>query len=607
MHYNSRFIGLFIVVIALGCSDPDSDDGNGEPIPDRLIVTGELSELSPVRGVSPLRGATLVARVDTNDDGLFDDGDVTVVEVDESAYRIEIPLESRRSVSILVRSSLAATATVEVVGGPGERVTRDISLPALEQLGCGFGRCVGADVQITGLPTGITARAAALSPIGERTLFPGSWGTDEGALLESGGFMFAALRGADGSDVNELDQPAELTFELPIESWGELRDIEPGNGAIDVPFYAFDDTIGTWTRDGAAVLVDALGAPIPESELSSVQSGAYSGSVSARGAVSHFSFWNVDFPLEQVSSVAVQLDFGVPANETPSLVIDGITYDGGGVVRPTNNPDVFCVRVRRSEPEGEDDDANGESGEVHRSRILVQRGNTSYEVEFEHPVDTASCDDPIDLGALEVSEGDVREPQVCTVEGRITDLAGLPGSGAVVRAYDPSLSPAVIDAVCDGNCDDSVVADVEGNFTINAPVGRLLGISAVAFLGDGTRSGREILEGCPAEPIEFVLNSGVNLETLDVTVESGSIAWTPDSPMGSISVGRDGDSLWQIVWNGTRFAPPVTYGTVPEGALQTIPADGSPPALESGDFIRVLGTGPGELYRIQYEGTFTVP
>jgi len=67
--------------------------------------------------------------------------------------------------------------------------------------------------------------------------------------------------------------------------------------------------------------------------------------------------------------------------------------------------------------------------------------------------------------------------------------------------------------------------------------------------------------------------------------------WEPAENVSSLSVFEISPEspLWAIA--GT-FGPPVTYGTVPQGAIQIQPPTGNPPALQSGHTYTVAVTGP---------------
>lgn len=90
-----------------------------------------------------------------------------------------------------------------------------------------------------------------------------------------------------------------------------------------------------------------------------------------------------------------------------------------------------------------------------------------------------------------------------------------------------------------------------------------------------------------------------------ITVTPGAnpvFSWEPAENVNSLSVFETNpeNPLWAIAG---IFGPPVTYGTVPQGAMQSQPPTGNPPALQSGHTYTVAITGPsGYGYK-----TFTQP
>jgi hypothetical protein len=66
---------------------------------------------------------------------------------------------------------------------------------------------------------------------------------------------------------------------------------------------------------------------------------------------------------------------------------------------------------------------------------------------------------------------------------------------------------------------------------------------------------------------------------------------------------------WLIYAPGVGFDSPVTYGAVPEGAEQLLPAQNAAPApLASGDMVNVFASGVSEDgYSYYATGLATVP
>ena len=89
--------------------------------------------------------------------------------------------------------------------------------------------------------------------------------------LETYGMVAVELRGLTGEELQVADgSTVEMSMSVPEE----LRTTAPAK----IPLWYFDEVIGMWLEEGEAVLTDA-------------------GYI---GDVSHFSFWNCDFPFEPV-------------------------------------------------------------------------------------------------------------------------------------------------------------------------------------------------------------------------------------------------------------------------------------------------------------------
>jgi hypothetical protein len=95
-------------------------------------------------------------------------------------------------------------------------------------------------------------------------------------------------------------------------------------------------------------------------------------------------------------------------------------------------------------------------------------------------------------------------------------------------------------------------------------------------------------------PVEFY-------EVVDVQISVGpgaypAISWTPSSELAfALNVGAIGVVIpkWTIV-SATGFPSPVTFGTLPSGATQTVPMSGSPAGLVSGTQYRITLVTAGD-------------
>lgn len=101
------------------------------------------------------------------------------------------------------------------------------------------------------------------------------------------------------------------------------------------PLCSFDEVSGEWQRDGRGILVDSDDQPIAEDRLAAIKDGSYRGVIFASGEVDHFSYWNVDWPIDTHGSLSGTITVGPgiegPADEPAEgaqLTASGITYTG---------------------------------------------------------------------------------------------------------------------------------------------------------------------------------------------------------------------------------------------------------------------------------------
>jgi hypothetical protein len=140
---------------------------------------------------------------------------------------------------------------------------------------------------------------------------PGGLAHDGGGVLESWGMTEVRLTLQDGTPVG-LQTPVELSFPTTA-----------GDGVSAL--WTFDETAGTWHEEGTAAIEDGR----------------------ATAAVGHFSWWNIDEPLEDKHCVSGRL---VDSQQSPSagvaVALRGTDYLGGGDGW-TDQAGTFCVDVKR--------------------------------------------------------------------------------------------------------------------------------------------------------------------------------------------------------------------------------------------------------------------
>ena len=180
-------------------------------------------------------------------------------------------------------------------------------------------------------PPAVSGSATVFNPVTDPEAFPGDFSDRDGNLLLSGVFAAVELLDGSGDPLRQLDKPATLRMRMPRDSWSIVQDITPGNGQIDVPLYSFAEVLGTWIREGQAVLEDGNGRTLAEGEIGDIRSGAYAGVVVARGEVQHFSYWNVDWPVTTHACITgIIIDADGKAVRGATVTTRGVTYTGTG-------------------------------------------------------------------------------------------------------------------------------------------------------------------------------------------------------------------------------------------------------------------------------------
>jgi len=594
-----------------GQRDPARPIVEGAPFSVEGLVTGR-----PLQGQGgPLSGARVHLSVDRDGDGRIAAAErVTATTDAEGRYRASTVAAPGATVVVAFEHEGHAPAFRSVIASAEAEVTLDAVLAAAAALSCEKSRCATADgrVSIDGLPTGLSGRARLFNPVTETDHFPGAFTDVEGNLLVSGVFASVELEDGDGNEVDRLDRDVELRLHIPRDTWPVIVHLAPGNGRIDLPLYAFDEVQGDWVRhpkDGW--LEDATGAVLPESALPAVRSGTFAGALVVAGPVDHFSYWNLDWPIDEITCVGGRLTGPDGKPVAGALVTaSGVTYVGTARPAVTDEAGRFVLEVLRSEEKDEDLDQDGEPGEIHRVAVSVTWKSEAWDVgEYETPPKRRPrrrCM-PEDLGdgGLPISLSDERKVDVggCDLCGTVEDHEGQPLAGAFVQAWDPELTDEQIASVCGEfrtACSDGSSGS-DGAFEMRVAARKALTVWAMhEQRGERVQSVRwanVVPRRCPKDPLRIRLAAGYDQFDVEVSVEGEVIAWQPDDPLALLQVaGADGALKWMLgVESGLAgFRGPVEYGKAPAGASVAYPLHGEAPMpLASGDVVQVTFVGPG--------------
>ena len=575
---------------------------------------------------SALDGATVRGTIDRNGNGAIEAGEEASVTTDSDGnYRLQLRAAKGDTLVVGFHADGVASLYRTIVTGPQADVVLNATLYGLENLSCEGSGCAvdGGALSIEGLPENVSGSATVFNPVTQPEAFPGDFSDDDGNLLLSGVFAAVELLGGSGEPVRQLDQPATLRMRIPRDTWSIIQDTTPGNGQIDVPLYAFEEILGTWVRDGRGVLEDGNGRVLGEGVLSDIRSGAYNGVVVARGDVQHFSYWNVDWPVDShacVTGTITDAD-GNPV-EGATVMPRGVTYTGTSTPQTTGRDGRFCIDVMRSEGPNEDVDQDGIRGETQRVGMRISyRGKVYDGGEYDIPTSQGSCGTGgcRDVGAISLSPDRELQAGLCTLSGTVRSVDGTPVEAAFVFGWDETVDAEVQFTLCSelpqGFCEFFATTDAEGKFTITTVVLDGLFYYAYHISEDETSSlmrwSQGNTRGCPSQPLDIILSEGFRNVALTPAVSGRMISWTPAQYKAtSVFVSSSTTGFkWILSSASSSIGTPVTYGTVPAGAEQTFPINGSPPAaLSTDDTVDIFVSGTGsDGYPYYGYGTATVP
>ncbi|MCF6217624.1 MAG: hypothetical protein L3J62_04165 [Gammaproteobacteria bacterium] len=290
-----------------------------------------------------------------------------------------------------------------------------------------------------------------------RPTFPGDYmaAVASGAVadtpLESIVFTEITIYDADGNEITEVNAPVTITLRLPAS----LQTVYSAGDTIE--WWSYDEVDAVWIREDADPAT-----PETIDNASVIDQG---GVLYARAKVTHFTWWNVDRPLnEHACLCATVVDGDGQPLAGVQLIAEGVTYNGRSRPVNTDSDGQGCVTVKRSE-----------GGVTDRIRLFVEQGMVSfpYDVTSANEGDVANNDifTPTTEGSTIANVGqcvDLTNNIVLSYDGRITGQVTFESSNTPVAGY-----------VINSSFGASATTDSNGNYELEVPVGQPVTLFAV--------------------------------------------------------------------------------------------------------------------------------
>ncbi|MCF6257647.1 MAG: hypothetical protein L3J98_03360 [Gammaproteobacteria bacterium] len=394
----------------------------------------------------------------------------------------------------------------------------------------------------------VTVEVAVGDPTTEagRPTFPGDYmaastlGGEVDTPLESVVFTEITVTDANGTELTQLNEPATVTVRLPDALQGQY------SVGDTIPWWSYDENTATWVRE------DAKPATTVRDDAEVID---LNGMLYAQAEVTHFSWWNVDVPMDEHAClcVTVQDENGEPSVGS-QLIAEGVSYNGMSRPARTGTNGRACVTVKRST-----------ASITERVKLYIESGGVRFHYDVtdgsEGDVDNNEIFTPVTQG----STIDSNNP------GQCVDLANTIGqrfdgmvSGTVIK--EGSGNP-VADFTILSNFGPTAITDALGQYSMNVPVGIPVSLFAVGLVSQGVT----VASADTPVIINFVVPNRVPVITQFTRVPDGAVTSGQTVTLNVTATDPDGDAL-NYVWDTTAGSLNQTVGA---SVVWTAPAEGS--------------------------------
>ena len=565
------FLGLLSVVVS-GCGGGSNNDNDGNVAP---------------------RGQVTVAGVVSGSGGLVD---VTVSSGGKSAttdvsgfYELaDIPVPASGSVVLTYEKEGYATfqRSLPVAGGETYAVAASLlqyhhneSMDAAQNnalIIADPGNVTGPSLAEITFPAGsvassgnVTVEVAVGDPTTEagRPTFPGDYmaastlGGTVDTPLESVVFTEITVTDANGTELTQLNEPATVTVRLPdaLQSQYSVDDT--------IPWWSYDETTATWVREDAdpatTVLDDAKVIGRNDNGVLLLY---------AQAEVTHFSWWNVDKPMNEHACLCVLVQ---DKNNAPmagsQLVAEGVSYNGMSRPVRTDTNGQACVTVKRST-----------TTVTERVKLYVESGGVKFHYDVtdvgEGDVDSNEIFTPTTEGSTIGNTGQCVD-LANTIEQRFDGMV----NGTVTK--EGSGNP-IADFTIFSDFGPKATTDASGQYSMDVPVGIPISLFAVGLVSQGVTVASVDMPAI----VDFVVPNLDPLITQFTRVPDGIVTSGQTVALNVTATDPDGDIL-SYAWETTMGSLNQTVGT---SVVWTAPAAGSGTAQAT---VTVTDTNGGQTSR----------
>lgn len=309
----------------------------------------------------------------------------------------------------------------------------------------------------------VTVEVAVGDPTTEagRPTFPGDYmaastlGGDVDTPLESVVFTEITVTDANGTELTQLNEPATVTVRLPDALQSQY------SAGDTVPWWSYDEITATWVREDA----DPTTTPLDDARVIDLNGD---GVLYARAKVLHFSWWNVDVPMDEHAClcVTVQDENGAP-RAGAQLIAEGVSYNGMSRPARTDTNGRACVTVKRST-----------ASITERIKLYSESGNLKFYYDVtnanEGDVDSNEIFTPTMQGSTIRNTGqcvDLANTIEQRFDGVVNGTVTKEGSGNPVAGFT-ILS----------NFGPTATTNDQGEYSIDVPVGVPVSLFAVGLV-----------------------------------------------------------------------------------------------------------------------------